>query len=137
MANLWNTVHIFGFGTVQAISDTQNVQVAIADVQAEAQAVIDNVWAGKPVGYTGPKTYHAINNFNGLFSDWLPNSPDAQSFRVEAANLDQSLLDALAAAVFVDGTTTTTSTTTSAPATTTTSTTTSAPATTTTTTTAK
>ena len=137
MANLWNTVHIFGFGTVQAISDTQNVQVAIADVQAEAQAVIDNVWAGKPVGYTGPKTYHAINNFNTLFSDWLPNSPDAQSFRVEAANLDQSLLDALAAAVFVDGTTTTTSTTTSAPATTTTSTTISAPATTTTTTTAK
>ena len=137
MANLWNTVHIFGFGTVQAISDTQNVQVAIADVQAEAQAVIDNVWAGKPVGYTGPKTYHAINNFNTLFSDWLPNSPDAQSFRVEAANLDQALLDALAAAVFVDGTTTTTSTTTSAPATTTTSKTTSAPATTTTTTTAK
>ena len=124
MANLWNTVHIFGFGTVQAISDTQNVQVAIADVQAEAQAVIDNVWAGKPVGYTGPKTYHAINNFNGLFSDWLPNSPDAQSFRVEAANLDQALLDALAAAVFVDSTTTTTtSTTTSAPATTTTTTT--------------
>jgi len=124
MANLWNTLHIFGFGTVQAISDTQNVQAPIADVQAEAQAVIDNVWAGKPVGYTGPKTYHAINNFNGLFSDWLPNSPDAQSFRVEAANLDQALLDALAAAVFVDGTTTTTSTTTSAPATTTTTTTT-------------
>lgn len=121
MANLWNTVHIFGFGTVQVISDTQNVQVAIADVQAEAQAVIDNVWAGKPEGYTGTKTYHAINNFNGLFSDWLPNSPDAQSFRVEAANLDQALLDALAAAVFVDGTTTTT--TTSAPATTTTTTT--------------
>ena len=121
MANLWNTIHIFGFGTVQAISDTQNVQVAIADVQAEAQAVIDNVWAGKPVGYTGPKTYHAINNFNTLFSDWLPNSPDAQSFRVEAANLDQALLDALAAAVFVDSTTTTT--TTSAPATTTTTTT--------------
>lgn len=124
MANAWNTIHIFGFGTVQVISDTQNVQAPIADVQAEAQAVIDNVWAGKPVGYTGPKTYHAINNFNGLFSDWLPNSPDAQSFRVEAANLDQSLLDALAAAVFVDSTTTTTSTTTSAPATTTTTTTT-------------
>lgn len=112
MANAWNTIHIFGFGTVQVISDTQNVQVAIADVQAEAQAVIDNVWAGKPEGYTGTKTYHAINNFNGLFSDWLPNSPDAQSFRVEAANLDQSLLDALAAAVLADGTTTTTSTTT-------------------------
>ena len=122
MANTWNTIHIFGFGTVQVISDTQNVQVPIADVQAEAQAVIDNVWANKPADYTGPKTYHAINNFNTLFSDWLPNSPDAQSFRVEAANLDQTLLDALAAAVFVDGTTT--STTTKAPATTTTTTTT-------------
>ena len=121
MANTWNTIHIFGFGTVQVISDTQNVQVPIADVQAEAQAVIDNVWANKPADYTGPKTYHAINNFNTLFSDWLPNSPDAQSFRVEAANLDQTLLDALAAAVFVDGTTTTT--TTSAPATTSTTTT--------------
>ena len=121
MANTWNTIHIFGFGTVQVISDTQNVQVPIADVQAEAQAVIDNVWANKPADYTGPKTYHAINNFNTLFSDWLPNSPDAQSFRVEAANLDQTLLDALAAAVFVDGTTTTT--TTVAPTTTTTTTT--------------
>jgi len=121
MANTWNTIHIFGFGTVQVISDTQNVQVPIADVQAEAQAVIDNVWANKPADYTGPKTYHAINNFNTLFTDWLPNSPDAQSFRVEAANLDQTLLDALAAAVFVDGTTTTT--TTVAPTTTTTTTT--------------
>jgi hypothetical protein len=123
MANLWNTIHIFGFGTVQAISDTQNVQAPIAAFQAEVDAVVDDVWAGKPADYTGPKTYHAINNFNTLFSDWLPNSPDAQSFRVEAANLDQALLDALAAAVFVDSTTTT-STTTSAPATTTTTTTT-------------
>ena len=30
MANLWNTLHIFGFGTVQAISDTQNVQAPIS-----------------------------------------------------------------------------------------------------------
>ena len=79
MANLWNTVHIFGFGTVQAISDTQNVQAPISAFQAEVDAVVDDVWAGKPADYTGPKTYHAINNFNTLFSDWLPNSPDAQS----------------------------------------------------------
>jgi hypothetical protein len=112
MANTWNTIHIFGFGTVQVISDTQNVQVPIADVQTEAQAVIDDVWANKPEDYTGPETYHAINNFNNLFSDWLPNSPDAKSFRVEAANLDQSLLDALAIAVLAEETTTTTTTTT-------------------------
>ena len=113
MANTWNTVHIFGFGTVQAISDTQNVQAPISAFQAEVDAVVDDVWAGKPADYTGPKTYHAINNFNTLFSDWLPNSPDAQSFRVEAANLDQTLLDALAISVlaYVPLTTTTTTTT--------------------------
>lgn len=99
MSNSWNTIHIFGFGTVQAISDTENVQAPISAVQAQADAVIDNVWANKPEGYTGEKTYHAINNFNTLFSDWLPNSPNAESFRVEAANLNQSLLDALATAV--------------------------------------
>ena len=99
MANLWNTLHIFGFGTVQAISDTQNVQAPIAAFQADVDAVVDNVWAGKPEGYTGPKTYHAINNFNALFSDWLPNAPTAESFRVEAVNLDQVLLDTLATAV--------------------------------------
>ena len=99
MANLWNTLHIFGFGTVQAISDTQNVQAPIAAFQADVDAVVDNVWAGKPEDYTGPKTYHAINNFNALFSDWLPNAPTAESFRVEAVNLDQVLLDTLATAV--------------------------------------
>jgi hypothetical protein len=99
MANAWNTLHIFGFGTVQAISDTQNVQAPVSDFQAEVDAVVDNVWEGKPEGYTGSKTYHAINNFNTLFSDWLPNEPNAQSFRVQAADLDQALLDELAAAV--------------------------------------
>lgn len=99
MANSWNTLHIFGFGIVQAISDTDNVQAPISAFQSQVDDVVDNVWAGKPEGYTGPKTYHAINNFNTLFSDWLPNSPNAESFRVEAANLDQALLDSLAEAV--------------------------------------
>lgn len=112
MANSWNTLHIFGFGTVQAISDTQNVQAPVSAFQAEVDAVVDNVWANRPAGYAGPKTFHAINNFYELFSDWLPNSPDAQSFRVQAADLDQSLLDALAVGVlaYVPPTTTTTTT---------------------------
>ena len=112
MANSWNTLHIFGFGTVQAISDTQNVQAPISAFQAEVDAVVNDVWNNKPAGYTGPKTFHAINNFDGLFSDWLPNSPNAESFRVQAADLDQSLLDALADGVlaYVPPTTTTTTT---------------------------
>jgi hypothetical protein len=112
MANSWNTLHIFGFGTVQAISDTQNVQAPISAFQAEVDAVVNDVWNNKPAGYTGPKTFHAINNFDGLFSDWLPNEPNAESFRVQAADLDQSLLDALADSVlaYVPPTTTTTTT---------------------------
>lgn len=112
MANLWNTIHIFGFGTVQAISDSQNVQVPIEAVQAKAQAVIDDVWANKPEGYTGDKSYHVINNFNDLFSDWLPKSISAESFRVQADKLDKSLLDELAEAVYSYVPPTTTSSTT-------------------------
>ncbi len=81
MANSWNTLHIFGFGTVQAISDTQNVQAPISAFQAEVDAVVNDVWNNKPAGYTGPKTFHAINNFDGLFSDWLPNEPNAESWK--------------------------------------------------------
>lgn len=112
MANSWNTLHIFGFGTIQAISDTQNVQAPISAFQAEVDAVVNDVWANRPADYTGSKSFHAINNFYELFSDWLPNTPDAQSFRVQAADLDQSLLDALAAKVlaYVPPTTTTTTT---------------------------
>ena len=113
MANSWNTLHIFGFGTVQAISDTQNVQAPISAFQAKVDAVIEDVWANKPKGYTGSKTFHAINNFDGLFSDWLPNEPNAESFRVQAADLNQSLLDDLAHSVlaYVPSTTTTSTTT--------------------------
>jgi len=112
MANSWNTLHIFGFGTVQAISDTQNVQAPISAFQAEVDAVVDDVWANRPEGYAGPKSFHAINNFNTLFSDWLPNQPNAESFRVQAEDLDQELLNDLAEAVLAYSPTTTTTTTT-------------------------
>lgn len=121
MANPWNTLHIFGFGTVQAISDTQNVQAPYSAVKDLADLVVDSVWSKRPEGYAGQKTYHAINNFYELFSDWLPNEPNVQSFRVQAADLDQQLLDDLAQAVlaYVEPTTTstTTSTTTASPTT--------------------
>jgi hypothetical protein len=100
MANPWNTIHIFGFGTVQVISDDDNVQVPFSAVEAEAQAVVDSIWEKRPEDYEGPKTYHAINNFYEVSSDWIPDQRGAKSFRVEKDNLDQALLDALAQAVF-------------------------------------
>jgi hypothetical protein len=99
MANPFNTIHIFGFGTVQVITETQNVQADISLVQAQADACIDNVWANKPADYTGTKSYHAINTFYDMFSDWQPNVQGEQGYRVEYANLDSSLFEALASAV--------------------------------------
>lgn len=99
MANLFNTIHIFGFGIVQVITETLNVQANISLVQAQADACIDNVWANKPTDYTGTKSYHAINTFYDMFSDWQPNVQGEQGYRVEYANLDSSLFEALASAV--------------------------------------
>jgi hypothetical protein len=99
MANPFNTIHIFGFGTVQVITDTQNVQCNIADVQAEADACIDDVWGNAPTDYTGTKSYHAINTFYDLFSDWQPNVQGDKGFRVPYSDLDSSLFEALATKV--------------------------------------
>jgi len=99
MANPFNTIHIFAFGTVQVITDTQNVQANVSDFQALVDACVEDVWANKPVDYAGPKEYHAINTFYDLFSDWLPNQPEAKSFRVEYKDLDTTAFADLAAAV--------------------------------------
>lgn len=99
MANPFNTIHIFGFGTVQVITDTQNVQADISLVQAQADACIDNVWANKPADYTGTKSYHAINTFYDMFSDWQPSVKGETGFRAQYSDLDGSLFEALASAV--------------------------------------
>lgn len=101
MANPFNTIHIFGFGTVQVITDTKNVQSPIADVQAEADACIDNVWGNAPTNppYAGTKSYHAINTFYDMFSDWQPNIQGEKGFRVPYAELDNTLFEALATKV--------------------------------------
>jgi hypothetical protein len=96
MANTFNTIHIFGFGCVQVITDTQNVQTDIANVQTEADACIDNVWGNAPTDYTGTKSYHAINTFNGLFSDWQPNVQGEEGFRVPYSDLNNVLFETLA-----------------------------------------
>lgn len=99
MAKNWNTIHIFGFGTVQVISDTKNVQAPVSAFQKKVDLVIDDVWAKKPTDYQGEKTYHAVNCFNELFADWLPKENNVKSFRVQAADLDHVYLNELAEAV--------------------------------------
>lgn len=95
----YSTIHIFGFGVVQVIGEGFNYQVQSSLVQMELDPCINNVYDNKPIDNTTPKTYHAINVFNNMFSDWLPKEKDKEAFRVEFSNLDPTLFEALAQAV--------------------------------------
>jgi len=98
MAEQYNTIHIFGFGLVQAIYKDRNVQASITKVSAEANAVINNLWDNKPADYDGTKEYHAINIFNGLFADWQPKIKGEKAFRVKFDKLNSSVIDSLTTA---------------------------------------
>ena len=81
MASKFNTIHIFGFGTVQVIGKDLNVQTSITNVQAQATACIDNVWSKKPADNTATKEYHAVNIFSGMFADWQTKIAHLQQAR--------------------------------------------------------
>jgi len=98
MAEQYNTIHIFGFGLVQAIYKDRNVQASITKVSAEANAVINNLWDNKPADYDGTKEYHAINIFNGLFADWQPKIKGEKAFWVKFDKLNSSVIDSLTTA---------------------------------------
>lgn len=86
----WNTIHIFGFGTNQLISNTENIQTPAVECPITS-TVTSEIYALKPTGSNASPDYHAINCFNELFIDFLPNTGD--SFRTQWADLDQTLLD--------------------------------------------
>ena len=88
----WNTIHIFGFETNQLISDSQNIQTPAVECPITS-TVTDAIYALKPTGSNASPDYHAVNCFNTLFIDFLPNSGD--SFRTQWDALDQSLLNNL------------------------------------------
>lgn len=90
----WNTIHIFGYGETQVISDTTNKKVPSADVTS-LQAVVDDVYSHKPADSNAGTEYHAINIFKDLFADYLPKGIDEKSFRVPYAELNSALLEAL------------------------------------------
>ena len=93
MAN-WSTLHIFGFGDVQVIAEGGGKTKKAADL-TNLQAVIDNVWANAPVGYAGTKDYHAINTFEGMFSDWQSKVHGEKGYRAEYSKLNPTLIQAL------------------------------------------
>lgn len=88
----WNTLHIFGYGQDQLISDTEN-RLVDKDLCPSTQSVADMIYALKPAGNTASANYHAINIFHDLFADY--QSIDG-SFRVIYSELDSALIEQLA-----------------------------------------
>jgi len=97
-ASTFNTLHIFGYGETQLITDSENKKVKSSDLVG-LQAVVDNVYSHKPADNNADTNYHAINIFNDLFADWLPSDKDQKAFRVPYADLDATLIDALVAEI--------------------------------------
>jgi len=71
-------------GIVQLISNDKIDEIEISKVLTEANNVIDNVWANKPIDYVGAKEYQEINITNNLV-DWKVND---SGFTLEFNNLD-------------------------------------------------
>jgi len=88
---MYNTLHIFGYGECQVITDTENKKVPTSDCTS-AQAVVDMVYALKPVDNNAGTDYRAINIFNDMFADY--QSPEG-NFRVDYSELDSALIDQL------------------------------------------
>lgn len=97
------TIHIFGYGEAQLISETVNFKAPIADFE-KLQAVIDDVKSKKPADKTAGD-YHAINIFGDLRVDYRakcpqdvkPQDEDESSFSVKFSELDSKKIDALVA----------------------------------------
>jgi hypothetical protein len=87
----YNTLHIFGYGECQVITDTENKKVPTSDCPS-AQAVVDMVYALKPEGNTAGTDYQNVTIINDIFGSY--SSIDG-SFRVEYSELDVVLIDQL------------------------------------------
>jgi hypothetical protein len=87
----YNTLHIFGYGECQIISENENKKV-LTELCPSAQAVVDMVYSFKPVDNNASTNYININIFNNMFAEYC--SIDG-FFRVEYSELNISLVDDL------------------------------------------
>ena len=87
----YNTLHIFGYGECQVITDTENKKVPTSDCPS-AQDVVNMVYAFKPADNPSTSNYHAVNIFNDMFADYQSIEGN---FRVDYSELDSELIDQL------------------------------------------
>jgi hypothetical protein len=89
---IYNTLHIFGYGETQVITDTENKKVA-TDSIVGVQLVVDDLYSKKPSGNSATTDYRTITILNDIFADYLDE--DGNSFRVDYSELNAKLIDAV------------------------------------------
>ena len=102
MAFKLNTLHIFGYGEVQAIGtdgETSINKKAPASALTKVAAVVDDVYSHKPAENPAPNEYHAVNVFNDMFADYQPSGKGAKGWRTQFGDLNKVAIDELAAEV--------------------------------------
>ncbi len=89
---IYNTLHIFGYGETQVITDTENKKVA-TDSIVGVQALVDDLYSKKPSGNAATTDYRVISIFNDMFADYSDEL--GNSFRVDYSELNAALIDAV------------------------------------------
>jgi hypothetical protein len=89
---IYNTLHIFGYGETQVITDTENKKVA-TDSIVGVQALIDDIYSKKPDGNAATTDYATISILNDIFANYSDNL--GNYFRVDYSELNAALIDAV------------------------------------------
>lgn len=92
MANTFNTIHIFGFGSTQFIHNQKNYSVKSSELST-LQEVIDDVLSKRPQDVV-VSDIHAINIFDGLKVSFLGKEKKS-SYNLKFNQIDSSKLNAL------------------------------------------
>lgn len=88
---MYNTLHIFGYGECQVITDTENKKVPTSDCPS-AQDVVDMVYALKPTGNTAGTDYQVITIIRDVYGRY---SATDGYFTVDYSELDSALIEQL------------------------------------------
>jgi hypothetical protein len=92
----WQTIQInSSYSFVTTISTDGASTKSFSDLAA-LQAVIDNLWSTRPIGYVGVEEYCAINIYKNSFGDWQAKNVGEEGFRTDYLDLDISNLQLLA-----------------------------------------
>ena len=89
---IYNTLHIFGYGETQVITDTENKKVA-TDSIVGVQALVDDLYSKKPAGNPATTDYRTITILNDIFADY--SDEEGNHFRVDYSELNAALIDAV------------------------------------------